>query len=470
MRKDDNVHVVMLPWAAFGHLIPFFNLAIALAQVGGVHVSFISTPTNIKRLPKVPPKLTHIVKLVEFPMPVLDDNTLLPEDAEASVDVPPEKIQYLKAAYDLLQEPVKHFIADEKPDWIIADFAQHWVVDIAESYEIPIIYYCIFGAAATGFSIAATLLGEAPDILTSTVFQMLDFPSTLAYRKYESLELMSACYVEDASSASFAQRGSEILYACRAIAIRSCKEFEDAYIDILHKIVDKPVIPVGLLAITSSPSTDVNGDPSSHNIFKWLDQQKPGSILFVGFGSECKPSKQQVDEIAYGIELSGLPFVWILQKPNWGSDEVDPLPEGFRQRTAEKGVVHIGWAPQKEILAHPSIGGTLVQGGWGSVTESLQHGHVVVVLAFVYDQGFNARFLMEKGLGIEVERNEEDGSFTRNEIEKALTYAMVAEEGEELRGRAKEAAAIFGDQKLHDSYVASFVDYLKNNREEICTD
>ncbi|KAK6804579.1 hypothetical protein RDI58_002363 [Solanum bulbocastanum] len=68
-----------------------------------------------------------------------DDNvhTLLPE---ASVDVPAEQIQYLKAAYDLLQQPVQHFIADEKPDWIMADFAQHWVVDIAENYEIPIIY------------------------------------------------------------------------------------------------------------------------------------------------------------------------------------------------------------------------------------------------------------------------------------------------------------------------------------------
>ncbi|KAJ8573195.1 hypothetical protein K7X08_009706 [Anisodus acutangulus] len=284
MTKDDNViHVVMLPWAAFGHLIPFFNLSTALAEIGGIHVSFISTPKNIKRLPKVPPNLTHLVKLVEFPMPVLDDKSLLPEDAEASVDVPSEKIQYLKAAYDLLEKPIKHFIANEKPDWIIADFAQHWVVDIAETYDIPLIYYCIFGAAATGFSIAATSLGEVPEILTSPVFKMLDFPSTLAYRKYESLELMSTCFVDDAS-------------------------------------------------------------------------------------------------------------------------------------------------------------------------------------------GFNARFLMEKGLGIAVERNEEDGSFSRNEIAKALTYAMVSKEGEGLRDRAKEAAAIFEDQNLHDSYIAKFIEYLKNNREDISTD
>ncbi|XP_060169110.1 putative UDP-rhamnose:rhamnosyltransferase 1 [Lycium barbarum] len=413
---------------------------------------------KISRLPKVPPNLTHLLKLVEFPLPTLDDKSLLPEDAEASVDLPFEKIQYLKAAYDLLQEPIKHFIADEKPDWIISDFTQHWIVDIAKTYDIPIIYYCIFGAAATGFSIAATCFGDTPEILTIPVFQLLDVPSTLAYKKYGSLELMETFYIDDASGASYAQRVSDILVACRAIAIRSFKEFEDLYIEALHKIVDKPVIPVGLLATTSSsPSTNFNNDPSSTNIFKWLDQQKGKSVLIVGFGSEYKLSKEQVDEIAYGLELSGLPFIWILQKPNWSSNEVDLLPEGFGPRTAEKGVVHIGWAPQKEILAHQSIGGTLVQGGWGSVTESLQHGHVVVVLSFVYDQGFNARFLMEKGLGIEVERNEEDGSFTRNDIAKALTYAMASEGGAELRDRAKEVAPIFGDQKLHDSYVAKSV-------------
>lgn len=54
MRKDNDVHVaVMLPYCAFGHLNPFFSLSIALAEVGEVHVSFISTPKNIKRLPKV---------------------------------------------------------------------------------------------------------------------------------------------------------------------------------------------------------------------------------------------------------------------------------------------------------------------------------------------------------------------------------------------------------------------------------
>ncbi|XP_009624393.2 putative UDP-rhamnose:rhamnosyltransferase 1 [Nicotiana tomentosiformis] len=460
----NDVHVVMLPWSAFGHLIPFFNFSIALARVGGVHVSFISTPKNIKRLPKVPPNLTHLVKLVEFPLPTLDDKSLLPEDAEASVDLPLEKIQYLKAAYDLLQEPIKQFIADKKPDWIIVDFFQYWIVEIAEAYDIPMIHLSIFSAASRAFLIAARASGPIPESLTSPASEMLEFSSTLAYRSYEALELFSSSFVEDASGLSYAQRSAKILRTCRAMALRSCKEFEGDYLEAVHKLISKPTIPVGLLPPETSSlgGENFNGDQSWQRIFKWLNQQKAGSVLFVGFGSECKPSKEQVDEIAYGLELSRLPFIWILQKPSWSSDEVDPLPARFGLTTAEKGVVHIGWAPQKEILAHPCIGGTLTQAGLSSTVETLQHGHVLVALPFVYDQGLNARLLVEKGMAIEVERKEDNGSFTRKEIAKALTYAMVSEDGEELRARAREAAAIFGDRQLHDSYIATFVEYLKN--------
>ena len=78
----------------------------------------------------------------------------------------------------------------------------------------------------------------------------------------------------------------------------------------------------------------------------------------------------------------------------------------------------MGWVPQKEILAHPSIGGSLFHSGWGSAIEMLQFGHCLVVLPFIYDQPVNARVLVEKDLAIEVER-EEDGSFSRDGIAKA---------------------------------------------------
>ncbi|KAE9460173.1 hypothetical protein C3L33_07942, partial [Rhododendron williamsianum] len=126
-----------------------------------------------------------------------------------------------------------------------------------------------------------------------------------------------------------------------------------------------------------------------------------------------------------------------------------------------RGKVCIGWAPQMEILGHKSIGGSLFHSGWGSVIETLQFGHCLVLLPFIIDQGLHARLLVEKGLGIEVERRE-DGSFTGNDIAESLRRAMVSEEGEGMRARAREAAAIFGERRLHDQYIADFAEYLKH--------
>ncbi|RVX10091.1 ATP synthase epsilon chain, chloroplastic [Vitis vinifera] len=91
----------------------------------------------------------------------------------------------------------------------------------------------------------------------------------------------------------------------------------------------------------------------------------------------------------------------------------------------------MGWAPQMEILARPSIGGSLLHSGWGSVIETLQFGHCPIVLPFVIDQGLNARLLVEKG--------------------------------EKLRIRAREAAMIFGDQNLHQSYIDELVKVLDSH-------
>ncbi|KAL2336013.1 hypothetical protein Fmac_010459 [Flemingia macrophylla] len=148
-------------------------------------------------------------------------------------------------------------------------------------------------------------------------------------------------------------------------------------------------------------------------------------------------------------------------RKRWSTDQ-DSLPVGFHERTSNRGIVYMGWIPQQEILAHPSIGGYLFHSGWGSAIEALQFGHSLVVLPFIIDQPLNARFLVEKGLAIEVKRNE-DGSFTGNDIATSLRQAMVLEESKKLRINTRQAAAIVGNLKLHqDHYIAAFVQFLKD--------
>lgn len=219
------------------------------------------------------------------------------------------------------------------------------------------------------------------------------------------------------------------------------------------------MIPVGLLTPENENRRDKITDDRWWKIFQWLDQQKPKSVVFVGFGSECKLTKDQVYEIAYGLELSELPFLWALRKPEWAADDLEALPPCFN---GDKGMVCIGWAPQLEILGNPSIGGSLFHAGWGSLIETLKFGHRLVVLPFLVDQPSNAKLLIEKGLALGVERRE-DGSFSRDDIAKALRRAMVSVEGERLTVQATGATSILNDKNLQEDYLGRFVDYLKTN-------
>ncbi|KAL9257511.1 UDP-glycosyltransferase 91D1-like protein [Drosera capensis] len=99
-------------------------------------------------------------------------------------------------------------------------------------------------------------------------------------------------------------------------------EYEGEYIDLLEKVINKPVIPVGVL-------------PPEH------DEKKKGKYRRErarGFGSEHKYRREQIFEIAFGLELSELPFLWALRNP---------------ERTRAKGIARFGWAPQLEILSTP---------------------------------------------------------------------------------------------------------------------
>ncbi|KAE8703669.1 putative polygalacturonase-like [Hibiscus syriacus] len=155
-----NLHVVIVPWLAFGHLIPFFQLSLQLAKAG-IKVSFISTPASIKRLPQVPSNISALVDLVAFPLPSLDNQQLLPQGFEATVDIPSEKIQYLKIAYDLLRHPGKQFVVDQKPDWILADVTPYWVVEISQEHHIPLVYFSVFAAAVLSFFVSPTFVTGA---------------------------------------------------------------------------------------------------------------------------------------------------------------------------------------------------------------------------------------------------------------------------------------------------------------------
>ncbi|KAK1300210.1 putative UDP-rhamnose:rhamnosyltransferase 1 [Acorus calamus] len=66
----------------------------------------------------------------------------------------------------------------------------------------------------------------------------------------------------------------------------------------------------------------------------------------------------------------------------------------------------------------------------------------------------------EARAGVEVPRNEEDGSFTGKDIPATLRLVMVEEE--EFRAAAAEMGRLFGDAELHDRYISEFLSFIVN--------
>ncbi|KAI4354718.1 hypothetical protein L6164_003564 [Bauhinia variegata] len=155
-EQSKKLHIAVFPWLAFGHIIPFFELAKLIAQKGH-KISFISTPRNIQRLSKIPPNLKPCIDLTEIPLPHVDK---LPEDAEATMDVPEHTVPYLKKAFDGLEQPLAQFLHTSKPDWIIYDFAPYWLPPINAKLGILGIHFNIFSAFGVSFYLD-TLLSQA---------------------------------------------------------------------------------------------------------------------------------------------------------------------------------------------------------------------------------------------------------------------------------------------------------------------
>ncbi|XP_026441117.1 soyasaponin III rhamnosyltransferase-like [Papaver somniferum] len=245
----------------------------------------------------------------------------------------------------------------------------------------------------------------------------------------------------------------------------SVVELDGDYVNLLKDLYQKPVIPIGLLPPRLQGilgSSDSSGDSSKHSnseMFHWLDRQQPKTVVYVSFGSEYKMSVDEIHELAFALETSKLPFLWVLRKPE-GIDQSSLLPSGFEDRIRGRGFMCFGWISQVKVLSHTAIGGSLCHCGSSSISENLFFGHSQILMPMILDQGINAKFLAEKGLGFEVERNE-DGSFTRDAVKKAMRIVMVEPEGQQLRQKAAEMSKnIFSNHELHEDYVRKFISSL----------
>lgn len=465
MEDGNQLQVVMFPWLAMGHLIPFLQLSKLLAQKG-CKIYFVSTPRNLDRLPKIPPKLSSKITLVSFPLSYVPN---LPPHAESSADIPYNKQQLLKKAFDLLQTPLATFLESSKPDWVIYDYASHWLPSVAAKLGISCAFFSLFTAACLSFIGPPSELMNCGDSRHNaedfTVKpKWVPFESNVVYHLHEVTKYVEKP-MEDESEPNDVVRFGFAAGESDVVVIRSSPEFEPEWFNLLGDLHEKPIIPVGFLPPLLQ---DEDEGRKWGDIKKWLDKQGPNSVVYVALGTEASLTREELSELALGLEKSMLPFFWVLKNPPGSTENVlEMLPDGFEEQVKDRGVVYLGWAPQVKILSHNSVGGFLTHCGWNSVLEGLAFGRVLILFPVLNDQGLNARLLHGKKLGLEIPRNKQDGSFMWNSVADSVRMAMVDDSGESWRDLAKEMRGLIGDRDRNDRFVDRFVRYLEENRSSL---
>ncbi|XVF35063.1 hypothetical protein REPUB_Repub18cG0112600 [Reevesia pubescens] len=451
--SKKQLHIAMFPWVAFGHIMPFLQVSKFLAQKGH-HIYYISTPKNISRLPKLPPHLCSNITFISLPLPQVDG---LPPGVESTSELPIHKVPYLKKAYDKLETQLTEFLnTSPQIKWIIHDFISHWLPPVATQLGINLAYFWIFSASTAAFAgPTSKMLGgirKSPEDFT-VVPVWMDYPNNIAFKLHEVVS-----HQECMDSVSDFERTEIVLLSCKIMAIRSCFEFEADAFGVLSKIHQKPIVPLGLLP-PSIPSNEDKGDENWEALKKWLDSKQEKSVFYVALGSEVSLSQEFMHELAFGIEKSGLPFIWVVRnRPLVEGQFVDDIiPSRFEERVSDRGLVLRGWAPQLRVLAHSSVGGFLTHCGWSSVIESLGFGVPLILFpGGSSDLGLVARLMHGKKVGLEIERNDLDGSFTSDSVAESIKRVMVDPQGEQLRANAHAMKEVFANVELSNKYLDEF--------------
>uniref|UniRef100_A0A2N9HUS6 Glycosyltransferase n=1 Tax=Fagus sylvatica TaxID=28930 RepID=A0A2N9HUS6_FAGSY len=437
---DTKEHIVMFPFMAQGHIIPYLALGHLQQQPGVVEsvawggcwvcksawggLGFVDSvglglcggglglcrglgwlnrwlgvvvgsPENLKS--SLPPNSS--IRLLEIPFS--SSNHGLPLDTENTNILPYHLIINLIEASTSLKPSFKKLIESlieqgNPPLCIISDIFFGWTASIAKELNV---FHAIF-TVSSAYGLAC----------------------------YYSLWMNMPHRKENNDSDEF-----------------SLPDFEEASkVHISQRKLGRPAWPIGpILLSMESREPALSPEPC----IEWLNTKPLKSVLYVSFGSQNTISASQMMQLAMGLEASDKNFIWVIRPPigfeiNSEFKAKEWLPKGFEARIKDsgRGLLVYNWAPQVEILSHKAVSAFLTHCGWNSVLEALSHAVLLIGWPLAAEQFFNAKLLEEEvGVCVEVARGK-TCEVRHEEIAAKIELVMnETQKGEEMRRKACEA-------------------------------
>ncbi|CAN1158527.1 UDP-glycosyltransferase 88A1 [Linum perenne] len=226
------------------------------------------------------------------------------------------------------------------------------------------------------------------------------------------------------------------------IIVNSFDSLEERAVKVISNglcVPDGPTPPIYCIGPLIA-GRDGGRDADGNECLTWLDSQPKGSVIFLCFGSLGVFLREQLREIAIGLERSQQRFLWVVRDPPSVNDnnqnlavletEEEPLetllPEGFLERTKGRGYMVKSWAPQVAVLNHDSVGGFSVRAGVPMVAWPLYA-----------EQRLNLVLLVEEiGIALPMVESDDSGFVHADEVEKRIEELMKPNgKGELVRQR-----------------------------------
>ncbi|KAL7604048.1 hypothetical protein Lser_V15G20320 [Lactuca serriola] len=452
MRKP---HAILVPYPAQGHVIPMMELMQRLVK-HGVKVTFVNTNFTHKLVTDAfseDEKLNDLASLVSLPdgLETGEDRNDFGKLPDAIFRVMPEK----------LEEMIKELNAKgddfEKVTCIVADICMGWVFEVAEKMKIR---KAAFWPAA---AISLASLFCIPKLLEDGIIdnkgtpmkkQMVQLSPTMpAISSLEFTWLGIGDLKTQEILFNLMVKASEFVTLADFTICNSTYELEKGTFTSYPEI-----LPVGPLLASHRVANQIGHFwKEDSTCLAWLDQQPARSVIYVAFGSFTLFDRTQFDELAHGLEMTNMPFLWVVR-----SDMVkDMKNDGYDDGIKSRGRI-VGWAPQQKVLSHPSVGCFVSHCGWNSVLEGVSSGLPFMCWPYFSDQFANRMYISDVWKTGLVFDKDESGIVSREEIKNKIELLLGNDEFKVRAIDLKEKVAVAVSKGGHsDKNFSNFIDWIQ---------
>ncbi|CAL5062728.1 unnamed protein product [Urochloa decumbens] len=421
-------HVLVLPWPLQGHINCMLYFATGLAGAG-VHVTFLHTEHNLRRLAGAPSSAAASPRLrfLSVPDGLPDDH---PRSVDSLLELAASMLATSTGAYRSLLSSLSSasdaVVGGFPPvTCVVADGLMAWAIDIAEELGVPALAF----RTASACSFLAYL--SVPDLLESGELPFpasggggLDepvrgVPGTEGFLRRRDLPIQCRRRRSDSDDVDPMLRTLVDLTVqsrkARALILNTAASLEHAALAHIAPHM-RDVFAIGPLhAMHPTPSGSLWREDDG--CMAWLDAQADRSVVY----------------FLSGLVAAGYPFLWVLRPDMVGVSQATVLQEVARATGNGEQARVVAWAPQRDVLRHRAVGCFLTHAGWNSTLEAVVEGVPMVCWPFFADQQINSRFVgavWRNGLDMK-------DVCEREAVERTVREAM---ESDEIR-RSAEALA-----------------------------